>query len=273
MKARKTIWLLVMVALTLTQPAEGQNKKPKLREHKDDTKTEALERRAEVLLETTKGYIRISLYDETPAHRDNFLRLTSEHFYDSLLFHRTIRGFMIQTGDPASRNAIPGQELGDSSVAYTLPAEIRLPAIYHRRGAVAMAREGDETNPEHRSDGCQFYIVWGKRFSTDDIEYMHDRMAADTECPVELTPEMMNTYRTAGGTPHLDGAYTVFGEITGGMDVVENIQRCDTDYNDRPVYDVRILRATVVRWPEETERHDGKNAMPVGPAELQQTEY
>ncbi len=269
MKARKTIWLIAMAALTLTQPAESQNKKTELREHKDETKTEARERRAEVLLETTKGNIRISLYDETPAHRDNFLRLTSEHFYDSLLFHRTIRGFMIQAGDPASRNAIPGQELGDSSVAYTLPAEIRLPAIYHRRGAVAMAREGDDTNPAHRSGGCQFYIVWGKRFSTDDIEYIHDGMAADMECPVELTPEMMNTYRTTGGTPHLDGAYTVFGEITEGMDVVENIQKCDTDYNDRPVYDVRILRATVVRWPDDTERHNGRNAMPTEPAESQ----
>lgn len=168
--------------------------------------------RAEVLIETTEGNIRIALYNETPLHRDNFLKLVGEHFYDSLLFHRVIPNFMIQTGDPDSRNAEPGALLGGGDLKYKIEPEIRTPEIVHRYGSVAAAREGDDVNPDRLSSASQFYIVTRK-----------------------------------GGTPHLDGGYTVFGEVVEGMEVANRIQRKMRDDYDRPVYDVRILRATEIK--------------------------
>lgn len=215
----------------------------------EDNSAAAQTQRKEVLLETTEGNIRIALYDETPLHRDNFLMLVQQQFYDSLLFHRTIRNFMIQAGDPDSKHARPGDPLGESSPEYTLPAEIRLPQLYHKRGAVAMAREGDDVNPEWRSSSSQFYIVYGKRFSTPDVEAYAERMDTLTKGKAQMTQEIKDTYRKTGGAPHLDGTYTVFGEVTEGMDVVERIQQADTDDNDRPMEDIRILRATVVERP------------------------
>ena len=205
----------------------------------------AQDKRRVVMMQTTAGNIRIELYNETPLHRDNFVRLVNEHFYDSLLFHRVIKSFMIQAGDPVSRHAQPGVFLGDSSLNYTIPAEIRTPQIYHKRGAVAMAREPDEVNPEQNSSSCQFYIVWGKRFSSQAIERVQERL--DTiKGGIKLTDEMISTYRKTGGTPHLDGTYTVFGEVTEGLDVIERIQAVMTDDDDRPVDDQRILKAIVV---------------------------
>ena len=205
----------------------------------------AQDKRRVVMMQTTAGNIRIELYNETPLHRDNFVRLVNEHFYDSLLFHRVIKSFMIQAGDPVSRHAQPGVFLGDSSLNYTIPAEIRTPQIYHKRGAVAMAREPDEVNPEQKSSSCQFYIVWGKRFSSQAIERIQERL--DTiKGGIKLTDEMISTYRKTGGTPHLDGTYTVFGEVTEGLDVIERIQAVMTDDDDRPVDDQRILKAIVV---------------------------
>ena len=201
----------------------------------------------EVLLETTEGNIRIALYDETPLHRDNFLKLTRMHVYDSLLFHRVIKGFMIQSGDTNSKNAKPGQQLGTGDFDYTQEAEFRLPQIFHRRGCVAMAREPDAVNPEMRSSACQFYIVWGQRFSSAEIEKTQERLDTMTHGRVKLTPEMIKVYKTVGGTPHLDGQYTVFGEVLEGLDVVERIQKADTDDFDRPFLDIRILRATVTK--------------------------
>ena len=152
---------------------------------------------------------------------------------------------MIQAGDPMSRYAQPGVFLGDSSLNYTIPAEIRTPQIYHKRGAVAMAREPEEVNPEQKSSSCQFYIVWGKRFSSQAIERVQERL--DTiKGGIKLTDEMISTYRKTGGTPHLDGTYTVFGEVTEGLDVIEHIQAVMTDDDDRPVDDQRILKAIVV---------------------------
>ena len=202
---------------------------------------------AEVLLETTAGNIRIALYDETPQHRDNFLKLTKEHEYDSLLFHRVIKDFMIQGGDIKSRHAQPGQRLGSGSYDYTVEAEFRLPGIFHRRGAVAMAREGDRTNPERRSSSTQFYIVWGRKYSEAQLDRIQERLDATTQGAVKLTPEMKEVYKTVGGTPHLDGQYTVFGEVVEGMDVLERIQQSQTDPNDRPLEDIRILKATVTK--------------------------
>ena len=199
----------------------------------------------QVLLETTEGNIRIELSDLTPVHRDNFVRLVNEHFYDSLLFHRVIKDFMIQTGDPNSRHAEPGESLGEGDVGYTLEPEFRVPQLYHRRGMVAMAREGDDVNPERRSSGSHFYIVWGKTFSSEALKDVQQRLDTTlTVNPVKMTAEMILAYRRIGGTPHLDGLYTVFGEVIEGLDVVERIMKVFTDDYDRPVDDVRIIRAT-----------------------------
>ena len=201
----------------------------------------------EVLLETTMGNIRIALYDETPLTRDNFLKITKMGIYDSLLFHRVIKDFMIQSGDTNSKHAKPGQLLGTGDFDYTTEAEFRLPQIFHRRGVVAMAREGDKENPERRSSACQFYIVWGKIFDDARIAKVQERIDSATQGSVKLTPEMIEVYKTVGGTPHLVGQYTVFGEVVEGMDVVEKIQQVQTDKNDRPLEDIRILKATVTK--------------------------
>ena len=198
-----------------------------------------------VLLETTMGNIRIALYDDTPLHRDNFLKLVGEHYYDSLLFHRVIYGFMIQTGAPDSRHAEPGATVGHRDKDYTLEAEIRLPQHFHKRGAVAAAREGDRTNPERRSSGGQFYIVWGATYSTLALERMNEKLDSLSHGTMSITPEMADHYRRYGGSPHLDGQYTVFGEVVEGLDVVDRIQQVFTDDYHRPVDDVRIIRATV----------------------------
>lgn len=201
--------------------------------------------RPDVLLETTEGKILIRLYDETPLHSDNFVKIVEEGVLDSLLFHRVIKNFMIQAGDPDSKHAGPGDTLGEGDLGYKVPAEFRTPEIYHKRGVVAMARDGDDTNPEKASSACQFYIVWGRTFSSADIDNVQLRLDTMTNWTVRLTPEMIATYKKVGGTPHLDGSYTVFGEVAEGLDVVERIQAADTDDYDRPVRDVRILRATL----------------------------
>lgn len=202
--------------------------------------------RAEVLLETTEGDIRIALYDETPQHRDNFLKLVRMQVYDSLLFHRVIKDFMIQGGDLNSKHAQPGQRLGTGELDYTIEPEFRLPQLFHRRGVVAAARESDDVNPEQRSGACQFYIVWGRIFNDAGISKVQERLDTLTQGRVTLTPEMIAAYKTVGGTPHLDGQYTVFGEVTQGLDVVDRIQQAATDKYHRPLQDVRILRATVI---------------------------
>ena len=201
----------------------------------------------EVLLETTMGNIRIALYDETPQHRDNFLKLTKMGSYDSLLFHRVIKDFMVQSGDIFSKNAKPGQLLGMGDYDYTQEPEFRLPKIFHRRGVVAAAREGDEKNPERRSGASQFYIVWGKIYDGRRLDYTQTKLDSITNGAVQLTPEMREVYKTIGGTPHLDGQYTVFGEVTEGLDLIEKMQLVETDKNDRPLEDIRILKATVTK--------------------------
>lgn len=201
----------------------------------------------EVLFETTEGNIRIALYDETPQTRDNFLKITKMEIYDSLLIHRVIKNFMIQSGDTNSKHAKPGQLLGTGDFDYTTEAEFRLPQIFHRRGVVAMARESDKVNPERRSSACQFYIVWGKTYDDKRLAKVQEKLDSATQGQVKLTPEMMEVYKTVGGTPHLDGQYTVFGEVVEGMDIVEKIQGVKTDKNDRPLEDIRILKATVTK--------------------------
>lgn len=241
----------------------------------------------QITIQTTKGDIHVRLYDETPIHRDNFLRLCREGYYDQTLFHRVIRDFMIQGGDPDSRTAAPGQQLGMGGPDYTLQAEI-LPHLIHRRGALAAARQGDEVNPERRSSGSQFYIVWGQQYTEGQIgglerqmqmmaeqqcfqtlvakhrdeimamrrnrdreglSALQDRLATEAHQMARdkggLSPEQRQAYTTEGGTPHLDGQYTVFGQVTEGLDVVQAIQESPTLRGDRPKEDIRILSTVV----------------------------
>ncbi|MBP5731945.1 MAG: peptidylprolyl isomerase [Bacteroidaceae bacterium] len=201
------------------------------------------DKQTRVELFTSKGTIVLKLYNETPIHRDNFIKLVKEGYFNDLLFHRVIEDFMIQGGDPDSRDAAPGKLLGEGDPGYTLPAEIRFPQIYHKRGVLAAAREGDQTNPERRSSGSQFYIVWGKTFSREEIE----KVAAHVERTTGyIMPEDLKTYYMHyGGTPHLDGAYTVFGEVVKGLEVVNAIQQVAIDRNDRPIEDIKILSAKI----------------------------
>lgn len=244
---------------------------------------------AVVELNTTMGDITVELYNDTPLHRDNFLKLVGEGYYDGVLFHRVIDQFMVQTGDPNSKDAPAGARLGSGDPSYTIEAEIVYPRHYHKYGALAAARTGDAMNPEKRSSGSQFYIVTGTKFSErqlevadmkkrtkalqdcfqklayehrdsiqalqeagdhDRLEELRQRLIKETEEKVgmeELPSEIKADYSTIGGTPHLDGGYTVFGEVIKGMDVVEKIQKAETDSADRPKVDIRILSAKIIK--------------------------
>lgn len=204
------------------------------------------EKEIEVLFETTAGEFRVALYNETPLHRDNFVKLVREGFYDSLLVHRAIYGFMIQMGDPDSRNAKPGELLGGGKPKHTVPAEIRFPRLFHRRGALSMAREPDEVNPERASSGSQFFIVTGRPYMPQELKPIEARVAAATDGEIRYTDQVRGVYENYGGAPHLDGQYTVFGRVTEGMRTVTEIQMTPTDQNDRPTDDIRIIRATII---------------------------
>ena len=239
-----------------------------------------------VKIQTMLGDIVVRLYDETPIHRDNFVKLVKEGYYDGTLFHRVIKDFMIQGGDPDSKGAPAGKMLGVGGPDYTLAAEIK-DTLFHKRGALAAARQGDEVNPERRSSGSQFYIVWGQVFSEgqlrqfskqlkmqkiqaafnalaashrDEIMQMRrernraglqdlqDKLAAEAETQVTgdgLSVEQLHIYSTIGGTPHLDGQYTVFGEVEEGLDVVEMIQGSATGRGDRPIDDIEMRMAII----------------------------
>lgn len=251
----------------------------------------AMENLTQVELKTSLGDIVVALYNETPKHRDNFIKLVGEGYYDGVLFHRVIKDFMVQTGDGNSKTATPGQMLGDGDVDYTIEAEFVYPKYFHKRGALAAARTGDQVNPERRSSGSQFYIVTGNVYQDPQLDMMEQRLgesrkqdlfrdlvmknrdqimslqqANDTAAmmklqqefiakveadyaanPVKLTAEQRQAYSTVGGTPHLDGQYTVFGEVVSGMDVVDKIQNVKTGANDRPVEDVKIISARVIK--------------------------
>ena len=203
--------------------------------------------RHEVLLETSMGNVRAVLYNETPRHRDNFLKLVKEGFYDGTLFHRVISNFMIQAGDSTTRHAKPGEVLGMSSPDYTIPAEIDFPRFFHKRGALAAAREGDDVNPERASSASQFYIVYGSRMSDYQLDKAQERLNTKTNGQVVLTPEIRKVYFEQGGTPHLDGQYTVFGEIVDGLHIIEKIQSAATDEHSRPLEDVKIIKVSIVK--------------------------
>lgn len=200
----------------------------------------------QVMISTNKGDIVVKLYNETPIHRDNFLKLAETGALDSTLFHRVIKDFMIQGGDPDSRGAAPGVMLGEGEVGEPLPAEFRYPQLFHKRGVLAAAREGDSVNPERKSSSSQFYIVWGRVFETDSLlDARYEQTKRLGTAPI--ADEVRETYRTIGGTPHLDGIYTVFGEVVSGLDVVDIIQNVETDDNDRPLEDVVVKSITIVK--------------------------
>ncbi len=193
-----------------------------------------------VKIETTAGDITIMLYDETPVHRDNFVKLAESGFYEGLLFHRVISNFMVQGGDPQSKDAPSGKALGNGGPGYTLPAEI-VPKYFHRKGALAAARQGDASNPQRRSSGSQFYIVQGKKYTDMQLDSMEKQLYT------EFTKEQRDTYAEVGGVPHLDAQYTVFGEVKEGLNIVDQIASVETGKNDRPKEDVKIIKMTVIK--------------------------
>ena len=237
-----------------------------------------------VKISTSLGDITAVLYDATPLHRDNFIKLVNEGYYNGTLFHRVIKEFMIQGGDPDSRGAAPGKHLGTGGPDYTIEAEIR-PNLIHKRGALAAVRQGDEVNPDRRSSGSQFYIVWGKTYNDGQLgqlgkqlevqaqqqvfnklvmkhrseimemrrnrdqaglQELQDYLVAQMKAivkeqgPFGLSDLQKEAYKTIGGTPHLDGQYTVFGEVIEGLDIVEKIQNCETGTSDRPKTDISM---------------------------------
>lgn len=275
------ILLICLAFIALTACSAGSKKQTN--HHMEN------EKRTLVKLETTMGNITVALYNETPKHRDNFIKLVKEGVYDSTLFHRVIKQFMIQAGDPDSKNASDTAMLGSGDVGYTIPAEFN-PKFFHKKGVLAAARQGDDVNPEKASSGCQFYIVTGRKFTElqllgmeNKINEQHEealfdslarqhmkeiykmrkagdnagllelqdtleaqaRELADKEEKFRFTPEQIKAYSTVGGAPHLDGSYTVFGEVTEGMEVVENIEIAKTNRADRPVENIRILKASI----------------------------
>lgn len=186
-----------------------------------------------VLIETDYGNMVVLLYDATPQHRDNFLKLVSQGFYDGLLFHRVINKFMIQGGDPQSKDAKPGMPLGNGNLGYTIPAEFS-DSLIHKKGALAAARLGDDVNPAKASSSCQFYIVQGEVVAPEMIPMMERYLGHP------MSDLQRKTYTSVGGTPHLDGSYTVFGEVVEGLEVIDKIAAVSCDPMNRPLEDVKM---------------------------------
>lgn len=273
--------VLIMLIVTATACQSGKKNESKMKNQGETV----------LSIETTMGNITVKLYDDTPKHKDNFVKLAKEGIYDGTLFHRVIKDFMIQAGDPQSKDAPKGKMLGSGDVGYTLPAEFVYPKYFHKRGVLSAARQGDQINPKKESSGCQFYIVTGKIFSESELLSMEqqknqnksnsifnalaqkhmkeiykmrkdndekglydlqERLIAEAENKAakepdfKFTPEQIHAYTTVGGTPHLDNEYTVFGEVIEGMDVVDKIQKMETDRSDRPKDDVKIVKVIVL---------------------------
>lgn len=278
---RNLIVLLTIVIILATACQSGKNKKENMENQKQTS----------LRIETTMGNITVKLYNETPEHRDNFIKLVTDSVYNGTLFHRVINNFMIQAGDPDSKTAGKDDMLGSGDVGYTLPAEFVYPKYFHKKGALSAARQSDQVNPEKRSSGCQFYIVTGNVYSqesllsmeqqlnqnklqtafnglvgknmdkirkmqgendTEGLQKLQKKLIEEAEKIVKkqpdfkFTPEQIEAYTTVGGTPHLDNQYTVFGEVTEGMDVVDSIQKVRTNANDRPEEDIRITNVVIL---------------------------
>jgi len=210
-----------------------------------DSTIKKKDRKRDVLMQTTMGDIVIRLSDSTPLHRDNFLKLVKVGFYDSLLFHRVIKDFMIQGGDPDSKRAATGQPLGGGSPGYTVPAEFRK-TLFHKKGVIAAARTGDNINPTKASSGSQFYITQGKVFTDAGLDSVEKFRLNGRKIP----SEQRAVYKTIGGVPHLDQGYTVYGEVVKGLEVVDKIAAVQTSRaqdRDRPLLDVRIIKAKFIK--------------------------
>ena len=208
-----------------------------------------------VVISTIYGDMTVRLYPETPLHKANFLKLVNESFYDSLLFHRVIQGFMIQGGDSDSKGAAPGAALGRGGPGYTIPAEID-PQFIHKKGALCAARQGDQVNPKKESSGSQFYVVQGKPVPEAELNRIIDKKRRNNSSESEIyTPEQITTYTTLGGTPHLDGDYTVFGEVIEGLDVIDSIAKQAVDRRSRPVEDIIMtMKIEKKKWPLRTKK-------------------
>lgn len=203
----------------------------------------------DIELQTSAGIMVLRLSDSTPLHRNNFLRLVKQGFYDSILFHRVINHFMIQAGDPVSKNAKPGVMLGDGGPTYTVPAEFKA-SLFHKKGVLAAAREGDDSNPKKASSASQFYIVQGKVFTEAGLDSVETFRLKGRKIP----KEHREVYKTIGGTPHLDQNYTVFGELIKGFDVLDSIAATPTNgrnNGDRPLKDIRIIKARLIKKVRE----------------------
>ena len=277
---KQNFWiLLIILACSAVACKSGQKKDGNM------------EKETVLKIETSMGDIKVKLYNETPKHRDNFIKLAKDGTYNGTLFHRVIKDFMVQAGDPESKNAPKGKMLGSGDVGYTVPAEFVYPKYFHKKGALSAARQGDEVNPKKESSGCQFYIVTGKVFNDstllnmeqqknqnkvteafnalaqkhmkeiykmrkandqDGLYALQDTLFIQAEAEAakqpdfHFTPEQIKAYTTVGGTPHLDGEYTVFGEVVEGLDIVDKIQQVKTDRSDRPEEDVKIINVSVI---------------------------
>ena len=277
MKKNLSIVLIILICgVTACQSGQKKDKK--------------MDKETMLKIETTLGTIRVKLYNETPQHRDNFIKLAKNDTYNGTHFHRVINDFMVQAGDPDSKNAPKGKSLGSGDVGYTIPAEFVYPQHLHKKGALSAARQGNDTNPLKASSGCQFYIVTGKVYSDSTLLSMEQQKnqnkvttifnalaqkqmkeiykmrkandeeglyalqdtllaqaeeAAAKQPDFHFTPEQVKAYTTVGGTPHLDGEYTVFGEVVEGIEIVDKIQQVKTDRGDRPEEDVKILKVEV----------------------------
>lgn len=234
--------MLIIVGCGDSQPKEKQNKQTKKEVKKVAKTTEPAQKNIELpaiegtthfVIHTDFGDMRGVLYDATPKHRDNFIKLAKQNFFDNLLFHRVIDGFMIQGGDPESRNAESNKMLGNGGPGYTIPAEFD-PLLIHKKGVLSAARMPDNVNPQKESSGSQFYVVQGKPYNADQINSMCKRTKAT------YLPEQIEYYQKVGGTPFLDNQYTVFGEITDGLEIIDRIAKVKTNRSDRPLEDVKM---------------------------------
>ena len=229
MMTKKVLFLLFFIVISVFSFAQKVDK-----QKKDGSKEYY------VKIETSYGDMVVKLYNETPLHRDNFIKLVKEGTYDGLIFHRVINQFMIQGGDPKSRDAKPGQRLGDGELGYTIPAEF-VPGLIHKKGALAAARQGDQVNPQKASSSCQFYIVQGTTWDANRLKMVEQRIGKS------YTAEEAEVYATVGGTPFLDGDYTVFGEVVEGMEVIDKIAAVPCGPMDRPIEDVKMKMSIIER--------------------------
>lgn len=195
----------------------------------------------DIELVTSKGTMVIRLSDSTPKHRDNFIKLVNQHYYDGLLFHRVMSQFMVQAGDPKSKTAKPGDALGQGNPGYTIPAEMR-PYLFHKKGALAAARTPDEVNPTRESNGSQFYLVQGRVYDDADLNQVEARLNG-----YKIPAAHREVYKTVGGSPSLDQKYTIFGEVIKGVEVIDSIAAVAVGDRNRPIQDVKIIKASLIK--------------------------